>query len=548
MPTITLKRKRLLGLVGKPIDNEELSYAISMIGTDLEEINNENIIVEVSPNRPDMLSEEGFARALRYFLELEDEIKQYKVNHEDTYYAEINKKALKPRPYIAGAIVKNVKDFDEEAFESIINLQEKLHVTHGRKRKVASIGVHDLRKIEFPLKYTCVDENFKFTPLGWEREGSVKEILREHEKGKEYGHLLNEGIYPVWIDNKGDVLALPPIINGCVTAISPETRNFFIDVTGTNERVVNEILNIVVTHLVELGGEVYSFRVGNSEYPDLSYKRKKVNLDYVNSLLGLNLNMNYIEELLLKMGLGFEKIDNKNFYALVPPYRTDILHPIDIVEDIGIAYGYDKFEPELPNIFTIASLSDETKFEDILRDTFIGMGAIEVLSYHLSNEKILHENMGIKNKTCIKVIHPMNEEYNALRDSIIPLLLEFLSKNKRYEYKQFIFEIGNVFYKKDGDAKEEKHLAWACADTKASYEDAKAIVDALMRELGLTYKVEEEKCPFYIEGRCAKIIINDKEIGHFGEIHPQIIRNFDLEVPIIGGEMDVRGLQEEIKK
>ncbi len=543
MPTITLRKKRLLKLLGRKINMEDLSYAISMIGTDVKEVNEENIIVEVFPNRPDMLSEEGFARALRYYLEFDDELKLYEVKGPP-YKGYAEKEALLLRPYIAGAIVKNVKNFDEEAFESIINLQEKLHITHGRKRKVASIGVHNLNKIKFPIYYKAVNRDFSFTPLGWDKEASIDEILRNHEKGKEYGHLLEGKKVPIWVDDKGDVLALPPIINGSITAISPNTQDFFIDVTGTNEKAVKDALNIMVTHLLELGGEVYSFEINNNTHPDLNYKRKKVSLDYVNSLLGLNLNITYVEELLLRMGIGLEKISNKEFYALIPPYRTDIIHPMDIVEDIGIAYGYDKFEEKMPEIFTPSSISGLTKFENILREIFIGMKAQEIMTYHLSNDEILYKKMMLPTKG-VKVIHPMNEEYDTLRDSLIPVMLDFMSKNKRYEYMQFIFEIGNVFIRTNDGFNEEIHLGWLIGDTKIGFEDAKALMDALMRELGITYKVDNCNLPFFINGRSVKILINDNEIGIFGEIHPQVIKNFNLEVPIIGGEVNVEKLFEE---
>ncbi len=435
MPTIRMNKKRFIKLLGKRLDDDELGYYISMIGTDLEEISPEEIIVEVFPNRPDMLSEEGFARAMRYFLGIDDKIKMYKVN-ESSYHAYVDKDIS--RKFVGCAVVKDV-DFDENAFRSLIELQEKLHITHGRKRSIASIGVHNLDVIEFPITYKRVNENFSFIPLGYDKEMTMKEILEKHEKGRQYKHLVKS--YEVWVDNKGDVLAFPPVINAQYTAIDENTQNFFIDVTGTNKRVVEEVLNIVVTHLLELDGETYKVYVNNSPYPILEYRQKTIDIDYVNKLLGLNLSHNYIKDLLLKMGIGFKYKDEKRFNVLIPPYRTDILHDMDIVEDIAISYGYDKFSSTLPNIFTISKVSYKTKFENILRDIFIGLGALEVITYHLSNENILYKNMIIKKYTPIKVIHPMNEEYDTLRNSIFPLLLDFLSKNKTSIGRMKIFFI-----------------------------------------------------------------------------------------------------------
>ncbi|MFQ5892476.1 MAG: phenylalanine--tRNA ligase subunit beta, partial [Candidatus Methanofastidiosia archaeon] len=212
MPVITFSKKDLLNLIGEEIEAEELKYNISMIGTDLEEFS-EEITVEIFPDRPDMLSVEGFARALEGFLEIKTGLEKFEVQEDERFVARIEEKVKKVRPAVVCAVVKDV-ELSDEAVKSLMQIQEKLHITHGRDRRRVSIGFHDLDKIAFPVTYTTKPPEFSFIPLESFHEMSMREILSRHKKGKEYAHLLERfSEYPVWIDSQGKVLSMPPIIN-----------------------------------------------------------------------------------------------------------------------------------------------------------------------------------------------------------------------------------------------------------------------------------------------------------------------------------------------
>ncbi len=524
MPTVNFKISRLRKLIGKELSINDLENALSSLGTAVETIHEDLIEVEIFPNRPDLLSEEGVARALRYYLGLDHNLKNYnmKKGKEEVF---LSKEALEVRPYVRMFIARNVKNFD---FDSIIQLQEKLHVTHGRRRKAVSIGVHNLDVITFPVYYKGVKKNFKFIPLGWEREATIKEILETHEKGIAYAHLLeNTSIYPVWVDSKGVVLALPPIINGVYTVIDEHTKNFVVDVTGLDEKKVDETARILAAHFFELTNEVYDVKIEGKYLMDMSYKKKIVSKEEVKSYLGVEMSL---KDMLLKMGMGYEDKGN-NFYALVPPYRTDILHPIDVIEDIAIAYGYENFDASLPSIATIGGEADNNKLFRALQHIFTGMGAIEVMNYHLSNEDVLFLRMNRKPEKLVKVEKPMNQEYDVLRTDLMPLLLHNLQHNKLHEYPQFLFEIGSVFK----GIEENNAFAFVYAGKDANFSKAKGIVERIVKDLGASYKIKETNEPYFIEGRAAFIISKVFE-GKIGEIHPQILNNFDLELPVIAGE------------
>ena len=258
MPTIELDYGDLQSLLGKKYSTKDLWEQIPMLGVDLESIDEDKIIVEVFPNRPDLLSVEGFARALNGFLGNETGLKEYKLI-ESGVTLNIDKSVKNVRPFISAAVIRNLK-LNEKRLISLMNLQEKLHVTHGRHRKKVAIGVHDMSEIEGPYTYKAVKpDGIKFKPLGVSEELTPKEILEKHPKGNEYAWILN-GLsrYPIIVDKNNNVLSFPPIINGELTKVSNLTKDVFIDVTGLDELAVNQALNIIVTSIADRGGEINS--------------------------------------------------------------------------------------------------------------------------------------------------------------------------------------------------------------------------------------------------------------------------------------------------
>src|SRR3989344_2733156 len=493
MPTVNLNRKEVENLVGKKLDLAKLKDRISMLGTDLDDITDDEIIVEIFPNRPDMLSEQGFSRALSSFIGIKPGLRDYKVKKSNDKVI-IENSVREVRPFTACAIVKNLK-FNEENIKSIIQIQEKLHIGFGRNRRKAAIGIYPLEKIKFPVRFIALPpEEIKFIPLESLEEMNGKEILEKHPTGKEYAHLLNKNDkYPLFIDANKNILSMPPIINSeTVGRITDETTEVFIECSGFDFNILNKCLNIIVTALADMNGEIYSL---NLEYekntettPNLTPEEMELNLNYVNKMLGLNLKESEVKELLERMGHEY-----KNKKVKIPAYRSDILHEIDLIEDIAIAYGYENFKEEIPNVSTIGEESYLTKFKRKIAEVLIGLELIECSSFHLSNKTTLNEKMRTKTKLTV-VESAVNADYDTLRNFLLPNLLEILTRNKRYEYPQNIYEI------------------------------------------------EELSCPWFIEGRAGEIIVNNKKIGMFGEINPEVLINWNLEMPASVLELNINEL------
>ena len=535
MPTVNLNKNELEKLAGKKLSIDKLKDRISMLGTDLEDIKGNEIIVEVFPDRPDMLSEQGFARAFSSFIGVKKGLREYKAK-KSNYNLIIDDSVKNIRPFTSCAIVKNLK-FDGEKIKQVIQIQEKLHVGYGRNRKKCAIGIYPLEKIKFPIHYRALEpEKIIFTPLESKREMNGNEILEKHPAGKEYGHLLKEkNKFPVFVDAGNNILSMPPIINSENTGkITGKTKEIFIEVSGFDYNVVSKCLSIIVCSLIDMKGIAYEIELkyGNKKItsPSLKPESMKIDINYANKILGLNLRENDIKNYLERMGYDYSKGK-----VIIPCYRTDIMHQADIIEDIAIAYGYENFKEEIPNVSTLGSEDESEKFKRKIKDILIGFGYLECNSYNLISGDVLNK-MEIKMNN-IKVLNPVNIDYNTLRSWMIPSLMKILSENKHHEYPQKIFEAGTAFEKE-----ESENLGLLSCHANANFTEVKQILDYMFNALGLKYNLEEAEHDSFIKGRAGMIKCNGKKMGYIGELHPKIITNFNLELPAAGFEINLSEL------
>ncbi|MEM7821367.1 MAG: phenylalanine--tRNA ligase subunit beta [Candidatus Aenigmatarchaeota archaeon] len=542
MPTLTYDKKDLIKLIGKDITEKEIEEAINMIKLNVEKIEKNEITVELTPDRADLFGIEGLARAIRYFLGIETGLVKYHVEEAKT---EVMVGEVKSRPYIACAIVKNVK-LSDELIRSLMNIQEALHETIGRNRKRVAIGIHDLEKIEPPISYKTASPEAKFLPLGEKKEMSLKEVLTNTQKGIEFAHVLS-GEFPVYVDSKG-IFSFPPILNSERTRIKEGTKSMFVEVTGTEKKSTLQTLNILVTNLIDRGCRVEAVKVKYGKKaektPVLEEENMEIDTDFVNKLIGLNLSKKEICMLLERMGYGTIEKKGKKINVIIPCYRNDILHSVDIVEDVAIAYGYNNLIPEMPNLATVGLDLPLENFCEKIRNLMVGFGFIEVLRPTLTNFFDQFDKMRLKGEA-IEIENPVSEEYNCLRVWIIPSLLKVLSLNKHVEYPQNIFEIGDVVVMDENEevlTKTIRKVGCTICHSKSSFSEVKGVVESLIKSLGLNFNIEEFSHPSFIDGRCCLVKINGKEVGMFGEIHPEVIENWKIEMPVSCFEIDLEAL------
>tara|TARA_Y100000310_G_scaffold271648_1_gene286249 strand:- start:372 stop:2780 length:2409 start_codon:yes stop_codon:yes gene_type:complete len=541
MPTITLNKKVFEQLVGKELPLEELKDRISMLGTDLEKIEGNEIEVEIFPNRPDMLSEQGFARAFSSFIGVKTGLRKYEVKKFGSQV--IVKDLPKQWPYAVACVVKGLK-FDNEKIREVIQLQEKLGTTYTRNRKKGGLGLYPLEKINFPVTFTGrKPEEIKFQPLEFPQAITATQILNKHPKGREYGEIM-EGweTYPVFIDAKNEIMSMPPIINSHnVGKISETTTDVFVEGTGPDLNTIITSLAILTTSLADMGGEIFSLEIISPkekfDFPNLNSTKMKLDLPYINKRLGLQLKEKEAQELLEKMGYGYD-----NGEVLIPAYRSDIIHQVDLSEDIAIAYGYENFVEEIPNVATIGEEDKLEKFYRKVREILIGLKLIEVKNYHLLTKEELNDNMN-KNEEVVALKNALGD-YNHLRNRLLASLMKNLKDNQHNEYPQNIFEIGRVFNFGESETGviEKEHLGIVTCHEKTGFTELKQILAALMHALGLKLEVKESGRSSFIPGRVGEIIIKDKKIGVIGEMSPQVITNWDLTIPVVGLELNLEQL------
>ncbi len=542
MPTVTLNRKVVEKLVGKKLPINKLKDRISMLGTDLEQIDDEEIIVEIFPNRPDMLSEQGFGRALSSFIGVNTGLRKYKVKKSGEKVI-VSKDMEKVRPYTVCAIVKNLK-LDDEKVRELIQIQEKLHVTFCRKRNKAAIGIYPMEKIKMPI-YFCArkPKDIVFRPLEWKKEIDASEILEQHPTGIEYKHLV-QGLdkYAIFHDAEDNILSFTPIINSHLTGkITDKTKEAFVEVSGFDLHTAEYVLNILMTAMADMGAEIYSMEVVYPDKtivtPDLSAKKMKINLKYINKWLGLELSEKEIKRHLERMGYGYK--DKK---VLVPAYRADVLHQVDLAEDIAISYGYENFKANLSDKSTIAKEDDFEKFRQKVISLLTGLDLLETSSYHLSSKEVQFEKMNFDYDNYVRLENSMSEDFKIMRFWMLPNLMKILSENSHNEYPQNIFESGTVFSlvkKEDTGVKEQNRVAVLLCNSQADYTKARQILDYILHSLGLESKVKETEHPSFIPGRVSRVSVKKKDVAYLGEIHPSVLENFDIEMPVAGFELNL---------
>ena len=548
MPVINFDYNDLCGLIGKEIPKDVLVKRIPLIGADMHDTDDgdeDAMSVEFFPDRPDLFSVEGLARSMRAFLDLEPGMKSYQV--ENTKIEVVCDKSVESvRPHIMCAAVFDI-DVTDDVLKSIMEMQEKLHLTIGRKRSKIAIGIHDLDMVKPPFVYKAVEpKKMSFVPLTKTEKWNLDEILEKHEKGKEYAHLLKgKKLYPIILDANNDVLSFPPIINGTRTTVTTKTKNLFIDVTGTDPRTVKGSLDLVCTALAERGGRIgaVSMRSLSKLSPDLTPSVWSFSAKECEKFIGVKMDTKDIVSALKRMGMDAVSKGDK-VTATVPATRLDIMHTVDLYEDVAIGYGFERFGGVHTLTQTNGNVSDATYVSERVRDIMTGLGYYEVTTLTLSSENEEFVISGLPKTDVVKVRNPITEDHTCLRASLMPSLMKILRRNKHRDLPQRIFEVGDV-------VREEKKQRRVCAlatHSKASFTEIKSTAESVLKEMNIEYTIRPCAYATFIEGRGAEIVSGGKLIGYFGEMSPQVITDFDIDHPIILFEMEISSFIENFQR
>lgn len=578
MPTVKYGHeiiRNLLSFHDIIYDPELWESQLSDIGCVVEEADEEGIEIEVFPDRSDLLSVENMTRAARAFLYSNSTPPNLEVKMGETKM-EIEPSISTIRPVILGAIVRNVNtgttnEEKNEFIQSLMDHQEKLHLTLGRKRRLASIGVHDLSTLAPPFKVRAVDRGHRFIPLAMNSDMDIQEILDSHPKGREYAHLLDGmEMVPIIEDAVGRTLSFPPIINGSHTTVTENTTDFMIDVTGWDERACEASLLLVCLSLAERGGIVESMNLNTANGEQIVSPNGKARTHILperllERILGGKINSEVINSALERMGgklietrtategprksnrWGDASVGEKIHVIEMPRWRFDILHPIDLVEEIATGIGYESLGEAYSSLALEGVPLARANLIRRINESLSSQGIQQVQSLTLSNDEAQFTNMRWEPEGEVtRIANPITIEHTILRQKILPSLLEILAENRHHELPQRIQECGEVVRNHQNSWR----VAWACAETNAGFTAAKGIAQALTRDLGaredISFKALDDNEGPWIPGRGAKILIGEIELGTFGEIDPRVSEIYGLKVPIHAGDFDLSALAEAI--
>ncbi|MDR0448024.1 MAG: phenylalanine--tRNA ligase subunit beta [Treponema sp.] len=596
MPKIEVNEEAFYSLAGfsrgrndaLPLSREELEETLSCAKAELDSdpwsadsdksipFSERILKIELNDtNRPDLWGTAGCARQLRIYnggIIPEYSFFSWPNDKKKAGYRVIVEASVKQvRPYRAG-VVASATIINDPRLRDMIQTQEKLAWNFGRKRRTISMGLYRISRISWPIIYKGVDpDSISFVPRQWEGGGlTLREILKQHPKGKEYAFILEqEPIHPLLTDSQGFILSYPPIINSNdLGAVQAGDSDIFVELTGADQMSLSLAASIVACDLSDNGFTIEPVEI-DYEF-DTPFGRECITPYYfqepvfcslarIEKFLGEAISTDDCIKALARMGVRAEKTEDAEYgkngeskiagiRAWPPEYRNDYLHAADVMEDIMIGRGLSSFKPERPRDFTMGRLGPVTVFSRRIKEIMAGLAYQEMIYNYLGSRKDLADRMQRDDKVLIRISNPMTENYEYVRDSILPSLLQSESVSAHAVYPHRIFETGKTAYLEESEnygSVTRQYLGFLHAGTDANFNTLSAELQTLFYYLSRTYEVEEKSDSRFIPGRAAAIMYRGRSIGVFGEIHPEVLENWGITVPCTACELDVEVLLEQ---
>ncbi len=559
MPTITVDPVDFEELLGVEQTVEQIERHLDLVKGEFKGLDEEGRWrVELNDtNRPDLWSAEGIARQIRAVLGRRRDYPFFSGQAQVEIRVD---PAIEPiRPFVAAFTVRGLRVTDR-ALSQIIQTQEKLAENFGRKRVDVAIGVYNADEIEFPVQYRAVDPKaHSYVPLGFDESMTLADILERHPKGIEYRSILaGKPKVPLLIDSGGLILSMPPIINSReLGEVVPGDSNLFVEATGCDLAHVILALNIMACDMADRGGRVERVR---TVFPyDTPFGREvdvpfhmdlglTIPLREFSRLLGVQVNRVEVDNVLECYGCDV-RIEDDCAVVVPPATRADYMHPVDAVEDFAIARGYETFEPRMPRDFTPGRSDPVSVLEDNVRDLMIGLGYEELISNVLVSRAVLRERMNIGDRPLVEIANVMNENFSALRDAVLPCLLQAESRSATAAYPHRLFEVGEVaVFDREAACGSRTLTDLAClvAHGAANLSEVHADLDYLLNMLGIRWSLTEEEHPSFLPGRCARLWIAGlpEPVGWLGEVHPEVLERWEIGMPAAAFELTLDPLTE----
>ncbi|TVQ07391.1 MAG: phenylalanine--tRNA ligase subunit beta [Leptolyngbya sp. DLM2.Bin27] len=532
MPTVTFPLVYLRRLTAT--DPQRLAQQAFDYGLDAT-LGDQTLEVEVTAERPDLLAAEGFSRAINIYNGLARTVPDQlsTSGRQVTVLPEV----LPLRPHIAALVVRGA-DLQGGGLEVLMQFQEKVTQTFGRQRKKIAIGCYDLDQIDGDLTYGAESlDELAFVPLRGDRAMTARQILQEHPAGKAYGAALLGGeLVPVLRDRSHTVLSMPPILNAAgAGAVTADTRNLLIDVTGILAQTVSETANILAHNFLDTGAEVQTVDIVAEEVivtPSLARRPVQFSAKFLNEIMGTAIPKASLGRVLARMDLDVSGTD----VVHVPTYRTDIFSQVDLAGDLLVALGIDRLQAEpLAVKFHLGAANPLRQAMFKVGDLAQRMELMEVKSFVLTDPDLLD----LFAAPYVQTGNAKSRTYSATRTTLQAGLLDILARNISAPKPINLYETGEVLrFTPAGDIRESQGWGFASLDARASFTTAKAYMQTMLKALGLIYELAICHAPYYIHGRAATVLVDGQPVGEFGEIHPRVLEHFSFPEPVCAGELD----------
>lgn len=587
MPTVSVPRDRLFELLERTFTEEEFDELCFEFGLELDGVVSEKPAIgaralsagvdiaeeimykiEIPANRYDLLCLEGLAQALRVFLRLDRALPDYRIDGDPALRFSVQQEVAEVRPYVFCAVLRDL-NMTEAVYQSLIDLQEKLHQNICRRRTLVAIGTHDLDTIEGPFTYEALPpKEIKFAPLAKEQEYdavALMELYDEDPQLKKYLGIIRDcPRYPVIYDKNRTVLSMPPIINGDHSKITLDTRNMLIECTATDKTKASIVLNTLIAMFSRYCEKPYTCEPVQVDYadgtsmitPDFSTPRVTADVSYINRSIGVDLPSEDMLKMLGRMQLPASIVDEKTIGVDVPIIRSDVLHAADIMCDVAVGYGFNNVPERVPETSTVGKQQPLNHLSDLVRrEGLAQQGYTEVLTWvTVSNA----ENFGLLRReddgtVAVKIGNPKTLEFEECRTTLLSGLLKTLRENRRSKVPIKLFEVGDVVVK-DAEAEvlasnRRKVAAIYCA-TSAGFEVIQGLLESVMNTLDVkrgdgnekgTWGIDATSCTdaVFFDGRRANVMYEGNVIGALGWVHPEVISNFSLSYPCSAMEFDL---------
>jgi phenylalanyl-tRNA synthetase beta chain len=557
MPVVPVPLAELNGLGGLSLRMEEALDLLPQLGGDVDRVEGETIHIEYFPDRSDLVSVEGVARALAAFVGKSPGLRTYPMGAA-VAELEVDAAVAPVRPWILACGVSGLPALDDESLVALMEFQERLANGVGRRRRRVAIGIHDARGIRPPYRYTVADAGTRFHPLQGDREMSVREILDEHPKGRAWRHLLPEkGPFPIILDRDGHVLSLPPVINGTRTELRVGTTDLVLDLTGPDLSTLETAMAILATALADRGARIEPFAVRYPRHeaygaqagrglvtPDLAPRSGSLRLSETKRILGLDLTSEAVAHRLARLGHAAHGADGDRLEVASPRWRGDLLHEWDLIEDVAKGHGYAEVPDAQSRVPTVGAPHPTATRARIVRSVMTGLGFLEATTLTLVGPVESYDHFDVPRPSDarpVAVTNPITTQHTELRTWLTPGLFALLAQNRHRDYPQSLYEAGIVV--DPATHRNAWRLAAVHAHAKANYSEVKGIVEATLRDLAVAARAELDDHPAFVPGRVARFLAADGTVlGRAGEYHPRVLMRFELAVPVVGMEFDLDSL------